>query len=459
MNDKLIQKRLKLTPESQAWLTMALDPFHDYEVPIAGMPDSDTEKTVVQYIKKTITITAPPGITEGETWNCQVASLPTLNTTPINEAVSQDPNDPEPQFDATFPGTNSFGTVTVSSAVEQSPSEDLWPGTSTAKVANHNSSDFRKFGISPTDDGNLSSMMKIIGGGFEVTDVSNYTVKQGSVSVGSIPQGLARYPNCPLKNDDTATIAGLGNVILGRAPPKNASEAGLVPNARTWEAKEGVYVPLRLDTSSWSGFAPQELGSFAVSDNDSADVVNGRTVHSETGITYATPNNETKVITVGSAATAFVVCTNTNREAHLETSYAHFSGLKSDAVLRLVVIFIVEIAPTPANPTLLTMASSSALYEPKALEIYSRMLVQLPPGTKVGNNASGDWFRTVLRAAGSVATAVAPIIPNPAVKTIVAGSGALLSSIPASKNPPKKQGKAALTSRPEKPKKGIGARK
>jgi hypothetical protein len=449
MNEKLTQKRLKLTPESQAWLTMALDPFHDYEIPIAGMPDSDTEKTVVQYIKRTTSITAPSGISSTEKWNCQIATLPTMCTSSINEAVNQRPNDPVPNFDSTFVG-NTFGTITVTAAVEQDPSEDLWPGVSSAKVANHNSTDFIKFGISPTDNGNANSMMKIIGGGFEVTDVSNYTVKQGSVSVGSIPQGYSQYVPCELLTDDTSTVHCLGNIRLARAPPKNTADAGLVPNARTWEAQDGVYVPLRLDTSSWSGFTPQSSGCFAVSDNDDMLLTTPDNVHihSPCGITYTVPYSQTRQVSIGGTPTNIVFASNTDRDAHIETSYAHFSGLAHDAVLQLVSIFIVEIAPTPANVTLLSMASSSALYEPKALELYSRMLTQLPPGTKVGNNASGDWFRTVLRTAGQVASAIAPIIPNPAVKAIVGGSGAILSSIPK----PKPQGKAPNTSRPEKPK-------
>jgi hypothetical protein len=173
-------------------------------------------------------------------------------------------------------------------------------------------------------------------------------------------------------------------------------------------------------------------------------------IHAGCGITYTIPYGQTKQLSIGGVATNIVMAANTDRDAHIETSYAHFSGLAHDAVLQLVSIFIVEIAPTPANITLLSMASSSALYEPKALELYSRMLTQLPPGTKVGNNASGDWFRTVLKTAGMVASAIAPIIPNPAVKAIVGGSGVLLSNIPSSKDQPK--GKTPNTSRPEKPK-------
>jgi len=73
----LCQERL-ITPEACDWLKFALDPFHDQQLDnLRGYPDVATEPTVVVKIRQAITVSAPPGLEEGATWDCHMVLSPT----------------------------------------------------------------------------------------------------------------------------------------------------------------------------------------------------------------------------------------------------------------------------------------------------------------------------------------------------------------------------------------------
>jgi len=58
----------KISPDGREWLTLALDPFHDYNRQVAGYPDADASQTVVScYQYQTEISTAGAG-----NWDCHI---------------------------------------------------------------------------------------------------------------------------------------------------------------------------------------------------------------------------------------------------------------------------------------------------------------------------------------------------------------------------------------------------
>jgi len=52
-----------MTASGANWLRKALDPFHDFQVRVDGLPDDNTANTIVQEVSLTQTISAPLPVT------------------------------------------------------------------------------------------------------------------------------------------------------------------------------------------------------------------------------------------------------------------------------------------------------------------------------------------------------------------------------------------------------------
>jgi hypothetical protein len=136
----------------------------------------------------------------------------------------------------------------------------------------------------------------------------------------------------------------------------------------------------------------------------------------------------------------YIVGTTGTRHASLQTTGAYFSGLSPETVLTLDILFIVEVAPTSANPAMLSMVSKTAPYDPIAMRLYCNMLQNLPPGVPVHENAKGDWWRTVLTTATKVAKIAAPVVAlsgHPVAAGAITAAGEILATVP-KKNKKKK---------------------
>jgi hypothetical protein len=81
---------------------------------------------------------------------------------------------------------------------------------------------------------------------------------------------------------------------------------------------------------------------------------------------------------------------------------AYFTGLSNQTTLDVVWHYIIERFPSPKNTDLVTMASNSSPYDPRALELYSRTAWKLPTGVWVEDNGLGDWICDVADILGTL---------------------------------------------------------
>lgn len=414
-------KRMHLTSTGKDWVTLALDPFHDYEVPIQGKPDQYAGNTVVKLIKKKVTIRAPPVPQEHDvpqTWSVNVCSLPL--------GVTADARQFEHEFlssarhIAVGPDALNVGTVVVSSyndghhvgggpnLITAFPQNGIsGPHTEDADYATMQS-------YSYTDDDH-SSMSRLIGGGFEIHNDTASLTAQGNVTCYTQPQEVSMPYLVELGSNevDSDTKIGLGRVF--RTPPTTPSEAASLVNSHSWTAKQGCLVPFRLDLNSRDAdFTPATTNHAVMRYADhqgsqSSGLVSRSLGHlSYEKVHYATP--------VGN-----------NRFCGIETSGAFFSGLSPETVLTLDIRFLVEVAPTFANASLVSLASPSAPFDPAALACYAHCVAGLPAGVPVAMNAKGDWWRMVNKVARNIAPVISTI--NPKVGAIVASTAAASTAV------------------------------
>lgn len=441
------------TESGEHWLTMALDPFHDYDVPVTGLPDRTNIPTAVQFIKRKITIVAPPNLTGTQTWDCHVFSLPVLST---YDAVASD-GDRVYEDLAYHSGSAilQMGNINVARMQSGNPtyvqdSFATWDDTSTAITA-----------YSPTD-GNKASQLRLIGGGFEVHNDTADLYKNGSVTCYSSSNDWSDTSIAMIGDG-----GGGGNLLCSaqraRYPPVLATDAALYTDARTWSAKDGCYVPLRLDLDSGATkFKPRCTGLpvFQDRENGTEDSKTGKMVplyklvdvynvtDSVAGIGYQT------IAVLNGNGTAESK-TNGWLQAPIETTGAFFSGLSQETVLTLDIRWMTEIAPTSANPAMLSMCSPSSHYDPRALECYTNCLLKLPPGVPVTMNEKGDFWRMAVKSARSAMSFATPLLasfgPTAAAGVTLADAGLALADNVLSKKKakakavPKPQGKATRT--------------
>jgi len=378
------QNRIHLTKDGSDWLTTALDPFHDYEKGLRGIPDHDTEPTALQTIHRKISITKPTTLVAGGKWDCHIVMFPILNTMGVDEtdvtAVGK--------YDIGGAAYN-IGTVTVSKGTAGDisfphPLYSMGGTTEYLNVSVENSAS------------NGASMKKLIAGGFEVHNDTNELYKSGSVTVYESPSSWVDYIDAV---DNSYVSPRAAMIKQGRLPPALPEDAALFPSARTWSAAQGCYVPARINMANGTEFHPMDRSLYAFCAQDVSSLSTfrqGSFIEDPQASPYASGSS----VMTGSGT----------RQAAITPVGAYFSGLHEDTVLTLDVRLIVEIAPTAANTAMLSMVSPTAMYDPVALRMYCNTIATLPVGVPVGMNAKGDFWKMALKAASGAAHIAAPLL-------------------------------------------------
>jgi len=381
------------TKSGKEWLTLALDPFHDYNIPIAGMPDRTHIPTAVQFVKRKVSISAPQGLIGTQTWDCHIFSLPFLST------LVTKPSDEQPYvICAPTQVSNPLvsGTINV---VKSKTGNTTFPVTTAAQWEDQTTS---ISAYSPTDD-NKKSQIRLIGGGFEVHNDTAELYKNGSVTCYSSTNDWS--DPSPALVGDGINRETYGVAMKARYPPISSQEAALYTDAHTWSAKDGAYVPLRLDLDCpYTKFRPRSqcVPVLQHKEDGLPSSITAKVV-AVTDILTAGGNQEFGFVGTESGSNGWL-------PAPIETTGAFFSGLSPETVLTLDIRFICELAPTAANPAMLTMCSPSAEYDPQALNCYTHCLLSLPPGVPVGMNEKGDFWRMAVKTAKKGMAVASPLI-------------------------------------------------
>jgi len=425
--DALVQGK-KITTEGADWFRLALDPFHDFNRPIAGYPDADGSHTVVSCFQHAYDLAKPAGAT---TWDAHIFTLPitcggVMNVMNCTGATAQC------QETAITADLGAINMITAD------PGESLFPDTPAWAPVN---GAVANIGFGSTANVGNS---RIIGWGLEVVNTTAEMYKQGACTVYCQPQAPTLCNNLEVRNAADNKVGETCSTRL-QSPPSTVAEAVLLGGTQQWAAKDGCYLIVPQSRVE-NPIASQSLISYHFCRD--AQVGAGDAVVHAPSTFSGTQTGATPLHSDLWGLSAKIVPFN--------TVGAFFTGLSAETTLRIKVKCYVERTPCFTDASLCVLASPSAPYDGRALSLYSAVAGRMPIGTMVSNNASGDWWRMVLSVIKKVAVPIGltlePFVPGaaPVAGAVVAGIDAV-EKIDDSKSKPQPPRK------PPKPRRARGS--
>lgn len=364
--------------EAKDWLKACLDPYHDFSLGSAGLPDERVTPSVVKMHNQSYTLTAPTSAGAG-TWDASVLY------TGFNSRISG--------FAAggmeTLPDTRALN-VDYDSAVislgQPFGALNIWAGASgtsmtTGAPTTVGDTNFALGSVSATSD-----RCRLLAVAFEIHNTTAEIYKQGSLTVAQ----LTEPPS------DTSTIVYHDVGVLGLkdqwyqadrcAPMANTLPPLLaVPGSQTWPLEKGVYAIPRM------AVIPRDTGTFGTENNGRIPIMVG---------------SDGKVATPGPLGWYFWDPPANTEQAPTFLPYrpsgftpiqVFVSGASNQTSLTITLRTIVEYFPLLGSE-LLPLATPSPAYDPRVFEIYGRIVAEAPYAVPVGQNAGGDYFRKILYA-------------------------------------------------------------
>lgn len=444
--DKLCKERL-ITPEGCDWLKSALDPFHDFQLDnLKGYPDISTEPTVVVKVRQSKTISAPPGLTEGATWDCHIALSPVDYAACSSEAttirgVRTTPGFAESAGKVEYISPSHGGsprTGRMDGLMINSVPTDGFGGTNMTFTPGHclsaGGSGYEMQGIHLDEfvDFNATDLgvYRLVYSGFEVVNTTAQIAKQGSVTVYEYGNSYEMAAKHELDPESGMRLEHDSPNTWFRCPPNTLAEAKIMPGAHTWAAQDGCYNTAKFQTDNPFQSATQR--NFTFSQNEEQG-------ENHSGYLYEQPSSDAG--TFGSFASCNTTIdsdgfTPTTHFSRMNTTGAYFTGLSFSTTLFVTWRVGIERLPAANKPMFLALAQPSAAYDPNALVLYNLVANALPPGCPQGYNDMGKWFSWISEKAKSAIPTVYPIVRTAAMlastigRPIIGGAlGALASSM------------------------------
>jgi hypothetical protein len=374
---------------------MAVDPFHDFDLPVAGMPDESNGRSLIRNIRQEVAITAPTTVVAPAKWDCHIAYFPIRcrnysgGGAGVMTPATINTGDPTSTAYGVFSagvaanGWNTEGFLVACKVPAGQPTFD--EGYTLAE-----------YDIIKVDDLLDWKRARLIAGGYEVHNTTEELKKSGSVTdyVTECEYSLSSMKNVHSKRftiDDNAvsggdTGSGTSAITgyVGPCPPSTLGEAKQI-NGVTRAAALGSYVQLRLARTELAPSYPiGGVVGYIGTQAPSTGICNAWLGH---GLDLdATP---------GASGWSM-----SRKDAFMQSG-SYYSSLSTESSLDLVLHAIVEVFPGPGDEDMAT-ASPTAPYDPMALAILSQLQNQLPPGCAVGDNGIGDFFRRVVGIAKSI---------------------------------------------------------
>jgi len=408
---KKLEESGVITRSGGDWVRAALDPFHDYEIPdLKGMPDLDSEPSVIVRTQQSATLSAPidpaTGLPTLEPWDANIFM------SPIDLSTTTSISDYYTSFGQYTPNGNSTsmpGTFTVKQASPVRLDGLVMMRNEGGKQMMSPSTVFSGLHLDdyliPGEESDLLTY-RVIGMGFEVVNTTATLYQQGAVTVYELGNG----ENLSTLNveEGASTPPRIGDSRSFRSPPATLAEAKQSPGAHTWAAKEGNY-----NVAKFSGL-------------DSYTGLNKRDfVFAQNGASAASLDTPASWVThkAGRALDPSVLEQSgcASHISPINTNGAYYTGLSPQTTLQVTWRVVLERLPGPFDLTMLALAQPSAQFDPRALELYSHIIREMAPGVPVSYNDAGKYFRMAEKVVREVSHRVAPVLRT-AVKIGVPGA-------------------------------------
>jgi len=353
------------------WIIQSIDPFHDEKINLAGMPDGAANDIVIQTINQQFTVSTPSGLSGGN-WDCSVVMFPMLgplsSSYPKSTVYTQN----------TVTGNGGDGSLTV-----QGAGAGLF-GCIANTAATGNAISWVSPGGAVTTGpgvtipaGYVNSPMRVIAAGYEIHNSTAMLSLQGNITNWRVPSPSLSGAAPVLVTGAGGTLHGFLGTVMAPAPPSSAAAANQLATARTWLAKDGVYMPCVLIDVNAVPNTSNCKSSYCYYDVSPKDTFVAATAVQTYGSTLFYPYN--------------------NNWSAMNLCGSYLTGLSSTTNILVNVRWIVETTPSPGD-ALITTARTSYKYNPTALAIYSSIMCHMPAGVPVWENSLGELCRCCVMA-------------------------------------------------------------
>lgn len=426
--DELCKTKL-ITPEACDWVKSALDPFHDLQLEhLRGYPDVATEPTVVVKIRQALTVTKPPGLPAGATWDCHVVTSP-IDFSPVDSSsvraakVSPFGESARPTTQPVSGLIEGQGTLTarmdgllvnsVPSNATNGANMTFTPGHCPASAGGGyelqqiNLDDYLDF------EGTDLGVYRLLYSGFEVVNTTAQIYKQGAVTVYEYGNSFELGASLP------ATAAGATGPIdqppsqpttYFRSPPNTLAEAKIMPGSHSWAAQDGTYNTAKFQSEN--KFQGMTRRPWAICQNNPAAPTDSGYLTGDAG-SFVSDQSLYFFNTTSDGADNPGDSGRFGGPMHfsnMNTTGAYFTGLSEQTTLFVTWRVGIERLPAANKPAFLALAQPSATFDPNALVLYNMVANVLPPGCPQGYNDMGKWFRWISDAAQKSIPTVYPIV-------------------------------------------------
>jgi hypothetical protein len=351
----LVDKKV-ITAAGRDWFLCATDPFHDFDHPLSGYPDSTHTLSIVTRTTKTLEI-SKPGACAGN-WDCLVSMFPFVNTTSAAFANCHIDAQKHIEYDST--ATYNIGTLTAFAA---DAGVGLLPDGPAWAPSNYNVSYVN--GLTEIQAG------RVVGLAFEVHNTTAEIYQQGTVTCAEVPT----TPMLTLRKFEDTNGATVGtrehNCVSFNGPPCSLAQAAKYPTMRQWKAKDGCLCVASFSDMSNPGMRFMPAGGIM-------------------GIGNNEGNNNADMPGIVPGTSADVPATIAM--VNMNMPFAYFTGLSNETTLTLTLKLYYEAFPGPGDSTL-QLASPSPPMDPKAFQLYSYAVHHVPLCVPVTHNSTGTFSR------------------------------------------------------------------
>jgi len=332
-----ILDKANISQDGKNWLTLAIDPYHDYSVQACGYPDGRVSNSYVLAQKSSLDLKSPTGLA----WDCNITLMPQMMHHYKNAGAGG----------GFYAGVSATGMVTYENKREDLEGGQLVIHTVTNGLPTWNPTNESFAGavassaLPANNDGLEEGGARVVAIAFEVHNTSTPLERGGSVCCYRQPSGLTRETHLvrdTLIPNNVEVVAE--TLIEAYMPPRDLEAASRIPNSKIWEAKDGCYCVGTLGVDA-NDISPPQFGRFLlVGDADNV-----------------------------SPAVIYHLDSNGERVAFAPTSLdmvgAYFTGLSKEATLRVNLVRYLEVSPVTTSLTI-SAALRAADYDPVALETY-----------------------------------------------------------------------------------------
>lgn len=363
-------------------LSLVTDPYHDYNLRATGFPDGQASISAVRRFTARSTISCPFVLTAGDQWFFHVYTTPLHANARLSSYVIT-------------------GNRLITSDTE-STSQYIGPVNVAYFLLRNNTvvqTIIKPLGPDVTTLVDRRTLRRTVSLGFEIHNTTAELYKSGSLTVYRAPSTNSSTDLWIKNSSDVGPTYYPYHVNNVASLPQNISAANLLPNSRTWDAAKGAYcVALPVPNNTFSNV----LCSNLVLDVDG----------SQWGLHPAATDDLNRTLITYSP----LACVGVYSSLYADNNQTFSVDMRQ----------ITELMPSPQDTVNLQFASTAPPCDREFLKLYAMMFNQIPPGTHVNKNASGDWFRSIIRIAKDVVPLIMGFIPHPAVKMSAVPVGQLL---------------------------------